>query len=91
MFTLDTVIDTVQSGKKTFIGTFVTNETIKTAMMNFIDAQAAYTKEAARASTEMFTTVVKETVSAVQASTKFDYTKFGEGIVKAYTSQMQPK
>lgn len=87
MFTLDTVIDTVQSGKKTFVTAFVTNETVKTAMMDFIDAQTAYTKEATKAGTQMFTTVAKETVSAVQAATKFDYTKFGEGIMKAYTAQ----
>ena len=87
MFTLDTVIDTVQSGKKTFVTTFVTNETVKTAMMDFIDTQAASTKEATKAGTEMFTTVAKETVSAVQAATKFDYTKFGEGIMKAYTAK----
>lgn len=84
MFTLDTVIDTVQSGKKTFVNSFVTNETIKSAMIDFIDAQTAYTKEAAKAGTDMFTTVTKEAVSAVQSAAKFDYAKFGEGVMKAY-------
>ena len=85
MFTLDTVIDTVQSGKKTFVTTFITNEAVKDAMYKFIDAQTAYTKEAAKAGTDMFTTVTKEAVNAVQAATKFDYAKFGEGVMKAYT------
>ncbi len=91
MFTLDTVIDTVQSGKKTFVTTFVTNEAVKAAMMNFIDAQTAYTKEAAKASTDAFTTVAKEAVTAVQNATKFDYTKFGEGVMKAYTATTSKK
>jgi len=84
MFTLDTTIDTVQSGKKTFINTFVTNEAVKETMISFIDAQRAYTKEAVKATTDMVTTVAKEAVSAAQNAAKFDYTKFGEGLMKAY-------
>ena len=38
MFTLDTTIDAVQSAKKQFVKTFVTNETIATAMNEFVDA-----------------------------------------------------
>jgi hypothetical protein len=86
MFTLDTTIDTVQTGKKTFVNTFVTNETVKAALINFVDAQTAYTKEAVKAGTDAFTTVAKETVTAVQNASKFDYTKFGEGVMKAYTA-----
>lgn len=87
MFTLDTTIDTIQTGKKTFVTTFVTNEAVKNAMLGFIDAQTEYTKDAVKAGTDMFTTVAKETVNAVQAATKFDYSKFGEGIMKAYAAQ----
>jgi hypothetical protein len=86
MFTLDTVIDTVQSGKKTFVNTFVTNEAVKKALINFVDAQTAYTKEATKAGTDAFTTVTKEAVTAMQNAAKFDYTKFGEGVMKAYTA-----
>lgn len=87
MFTFDTMIDAVQTSKKTAVNTFVTNEAVKTAMVNFIDAQTDYTKNAVKAGTDMFTTVTKETVSAVQNAAKFDYTKFGEGIMKAYAAQ----
>jgi len=38
MFTADAIIDTVQTGKKTFVNTFVTNEATKEAMIKFIDA-----------------------------------------------------
>jgi hypothetical protein len=46
MFTADAFIDTVQTGKKTWVNTFVTNELVKDAMISFIDNQADYTKKA---------------------------------------------
>ena len=87
MFTADAFIDTVQTGKKTFVNTFVTNETAKEAMIKFIDSQAEYTKRAAKVGMDAFTTVTTEAVKAAQEATKFDYVKFGEGIMKAYTAQ----
>lgn len=86
MFAIDTTIDTIQTGKKSFVNTFVTNESVKDAMINFIDAQTAYTKQATKATTDMITTVAKESITAVQNASKFDYNKFGEGIMKAYTA-----
>jgi hypothetical protein len=35
---------------------------------------------------DTFTTLTTEMVKASQDAMKFDYTKFGEGIMKAYTS-----
>jgi hypothetical protein len=87
MFTADAMIDTVQTGKKTVVNTFVTNETVKDAMIKFIDAQAEYTKKAIKASTDTFTVLTAEAVKAGQEAMKFDYTKFGEGVMKAYTAQ----
>jgi ATP phosphoribosyltransferase len=86
MFTADAIIDTVQTGKKQFVNTFVQNETVKEAMVKFIDAQADYTKKAAKVGMDTFTTLTTEMVKASQDAMKFDYTKFGEGIMKAYTS-----
>lgn len=86
MFTLDPVIDTVQSGKKTFVNTFVQNEAAKEAMIKFIDAQSEYTKKAAKVGLDTATTLTQESMKAVQNATKFDYAKFGEGIMKAYQS-----
>ena len=87
MFTADAFIDTVQTGKKTWVNIFITNETAKEAMIKFVDNQAEYTKKAIKATTDAATTVASETVKAVQEATKFDYVKFGEGIMKAYTTQ----
>ncbi len=91
MFTADAIIDTVQTGKKTWVNTFVTNETIKDSMIKFIDSQAEYTKKAAKVGMDTFTSVASESLKAAQEATKFDYVKFGEGIMKAYTAQTSKK
>jgi hypothetical protein len=91
MFTADSIIDTVQTGKKTFVNTFVTNDAVKEALISFVDAQSDYTKKAVKAGTDAFTTVAKETVTTVQNATKFDYVKFGEGVMKAYTATTTKK
>jgi hypothetical protein len=91
MFTADAIIDTVQTSKKTFVKTFVQNETAAKAMNEFIDAQADYTKKAARVGMDTFTTLSTEMVKAGQNAMKFDYTKFGEGIMKAYTATAAKK
>ena len=87
MFTADAIIDTVQTGKKQFVKTFVTNEAVATAMNSFVDAQADYTKKAVRVGMDTFTTLSSELIKASQEAMKFDYAKFGEGIMKAYTAQ----
>lgn len=87
MFTADAIIDTVQTGKKQFVKTFVTNEAVATAMNSFVDAQADYTKKAVQVGVDTFTTVSTELIKASQEAMKFDYSKFGEGIMKAYTAQ----
>jgi len=78
MFTADAFIDTVQTGKKTFVNTFVTNEATKDALVKFVDAQAEYTKKATKVGLDTVTTVTSEAVKAmaVQEVAKFDLTKF---------------
>jgi hypothetical protein len=87
MFTYDTVIDTVQTGKKQFVNTFVQNEVIKDAMIKFIDAQADYTKKATKVGMDTANSLTSEFIKVSQDAMKFDYSKFGEGIMKAYTAQ----
>ena len=91
MFTAETMIDTIQGAKKTWVKTFVTNEQVATALTSFVDAQADYTKKAVKVSQDTATTLVSEGVKAYQNATKFDYTKFGEGIMKAYTANSYTK
>ena len=91
MFTLDATIDAVQNGKKQFVKTFVQNEKVADAMNTFIDEQAAYTKKAAKVGMDTATTLVSETTKTMQDAMKFDYTKFGEGVMKAYTATTAKK
>jgi hypothetical protein len=91
MFTIDATIDAVQIGKKQFVKTFVQNEKIAEAMNTFIDAQASYTKQAAKVGTDTMATLASEMVKTTQEAMKFDYTKFGEGIMKAYTATTSKK
>ena len=84
MFTADAIIDTVQTGKKTFVNTFVTNETAKESMIKFIDAQADYTKRAAKVGMDTATTLTSEAVKQVETVAKFDYVKAGQEFFKAF-------
>ena len=83
MFTADAIIDSVQTGKKTFVNTFVTNDTIKDSMIKFIDSQAEYTKKAAKVGMDTFTTLSSEAVKQVQEASKFDFTKAYETFTTA--------
>ena len=84
MFTTDAIIDTVQTGKKTFVNTFVTNESVKDAMIKFIDAQADYTKRAAKVGMDTFTSLSSEAIKQAEAMAKFDYVKAGQDFIKAF-------
>jgi hypothetical protein len=89
MFTADAMIDTIQNGKKQLVKTFVTNESIAESMNQFIDTQSDYTKKALKASTDASTNIMHESIKLAQAACKFDYIKFGEGIMKAYQTTQQ--
>ena len=84
MFTTDAIIDTVQTGKKTFVNTFVTNESVKDAMIKFIDPQADYTKRASKVGLDTATTLTSEAMKQVQEVVKFDYVKAGQEFFKAF-------
>jgi hypothetical protein len=75
MFTPDAIIDAVQTGKKTFVTTFVQNEAAKEAMVKFIDAQADYTKKAAKVGMDTFTSLTSEAMKQAQEVSKFDFNK----------------
>jgi hypothetical protein len=90
MFTFDTAIDAVQTGKKQFVKTFVNNEKIADALNEFIDAQTNYTKQAVGTATRTATTLGKEAMNHMETAAKFDYAKFNDGVVKAYQSMLKP-
>lgn len=86
MFTIDSTIDAVQTGKKQFVKTFIADEKIADTLNQFIDNQTEYTKKAAKATLDAGTTVIQETLKHAQDAVKFDYAKFGEAVTKAFTS-----
>ena len=91
MFTTDSFVDTVQTAKKTWIKTFITNDHIAESMNHFIDTQAEYTKKAMKATTDAATEIMQETQKVMREAAKFDYAKFGEGIMKAYQATGKTK
>ena len=88
MFTPDLVIDSIQSTKKQVVKAFVSNPTMADALNQFVDTQTEYTKTIVKAGTDAWTTMSQETSRILTESTKFDYVKFGEGIMKAYQANL---
>jgi hypothetical protein len=84
MFTAEFAIDTIQSGKKTLVNSFVTNEVAKNTMIKFIDAQTEYTKQFVKTTTDLTTTLVSETAKMAADTTKFDFNKVFENMSKAW-------
>jgi len=85
MFFIDSTIDAIQTGKKTFVNTFVLNKDVAAALNDFVDAQSDYTKKAAKAGTDTMTTLISESVKAAQSATKIDYVKIMDKMVEAFT------
>jgi hypothetical protein len=50
-------VDAIQTAKKTFVGTIVQNDQLKTILNSFVDAQTAYTKSAIDAGIKMSTDI----------------------------------
>lgn len=86
MITFDAMIDAVQTSKKKVVETFVTDKKVAETLDKFIDAQTEYTKSAMKNTSDTVLGLTQQMMKACQEATKFDYTKFGEGIMKAYQS-----
>lgn len=91
MFSADTLIDTIQTGKKEFVKTFVKHEEIAKAMNSFVDAQTEYTKKAAKAGTDVATKLASEAVKATQEAAKYDYSKHITDAYESFTKAFQTK
>ena len=64
MFIHNQIIDSIQSGKKQFVNTFVQDATFKTELIKLIDAQAQATKTSVEASLAIATAFAKNTQDA---------------------------
>ena len=65
MFTPDYIIDSVQNAKKTFVNTFVTNETFKTELIKLVDAQTEFAKGQIKTTLSIAEALVKNASNAV--------------------------
>jgi hypothetical protein len=68
MFTHNQIIDSIQSGKKQFVNTFVTDATFKAELIKLIDAQAQAARvsvDASLAIAEAFTKNASEAMKKV--------------------------
>ena len=82
MFEYDTVIDTIQNGKKEFVKMTVKNDKIAQALNEFVDAQTEYTKNAVDASIGTVKAISSEMAAVVQQPAKFDYYKMFDSVNK---------
>jgi len=88
MFVTDTIIDTVQNGKKQFVNTvFANHKSVADALNEFVDAQSTYTKSAIKSGTDTATKLASEATKLAQEAAKFDYTKVAETFSKAFTAK----
>jgi hypothetical protein len=74
MFTHNQIIDSIQSGKKQFVNTFVTDSTFKEELNKLIDAQAQAAKVSVDASLAIAQAFVKNTTEAMKKAVPV-YTK----------------
>ncbi len=70
MFTFDTVIDQIQNSKKQVINNVITNKAFAEPMVDFVDAQTAYTKEAVKTVTAVSTKLASEATKVAQDTAK---------------------
>lgn len=65
---MDSMIDTIQGAKKTFVNTVVTDEKFKTQLIKLVDAQTAISKSAAKASMDIADAFVQHTTEAFRTA-----------------------
>jgi len=64
MFATDTFIDTIQSSKKYFVSTFITDENVRKPLNAFVDAQTIFTKQLVKSFTEVSKHITEESIFA---------------------------
>ena len=67
MFTAESIIDSVQNAKKTFVTTFVTDDKFKAELTKLIDAQTKFAKGQVSTTLEIAQTLYKNASDAFYA------------------------
>lgn len=62
MFATNAFIDSIQTYKKFYVSSFITDEKIKKSLNSFVDAQTAFTKQVVKSFEEVSSQVYDETL-----------------------------
>ncbi len=65
MFTFDSIIDSVQGAKKTFVNTFVSDAKFKAELIKLVDAQTEFAKGQVKTTLSIAEAFVKNASDAV--------------------------
>ena len=65
MFTFDSIIDSVQNAKKTFVTTFITDDKFKADLIKLVDAQTEFAKGQVKTTLSIAEAFVKNASDAV--------------------------
>ena len=65
MFTPDFIIESVQSAKKQFVNTFITNESFKAELIKLVDAQTEFAKGQVKTTLSIAEAFIKNASDAV--------------------------
>lgn len=63
-------IDAIQNAKTNWLNTFVKDESVKTPIQNFVDAQTAFTKQVAKTTWEVTGAAAEATVDKMFTKSK---------------------
>jgi hypothetical protein len=78
MFTVDTLVDSIQAAQKQFVETFVKDEEIRDSINQFVDNQAECTRTVLTTVTEFGQSVAEQTTKTVKKATEYDWSKLAE-------------
>lgn len=70
MFATNAFIDSIQTYKKFFVSSFVTDEKIKKSLNSFVDAQTTYTKQVVKSFEDVSSQIYDETMKKFNEASK---------------------
>ena len=79
---VEKLVDSIQTGQRQFVETFVKNEEIRKSINELIDAQAQYTKTVAGTVAEFGKTVSEQTSKVAKEMAEFDWSELTEKATK---------
>lgn len=79
---VEKLVDSIQSGQRQFVETFVKNDEIRKSINELIDAQAQYAKTVAGTAAELGKTVSEQTAKTIKEMTEVDWSEFTEKATK---------